>query len=176
MSDSLVRVSRRAEWGARWPMPGARRCRGTPQGGRCQPRSRQRRLHGHNYSPNLGRCRNPHRSTPRVDRRTDCRRSTSNRGASPAPHAFTALWWKTFLMSSGIATWLKVSGLRQEFLLMTMNFSLFPIIDGLNVMPSTVTPFLINPLPGTPFSFLVFGIYGYKEIDAAFNILISNLL
>lgn len=26
MSDSLVRVSRRAEWGARRPMPGARRC------------------------------------------------------------------------------------------------------------------------------------------------------
>ena len=30
MSDSLVRVSRRAEWGARRPTPGARRCRGTP--------------------------------------------------------------------------------------------------------------------------------------------------
>jgi hypothetical protein len=26
MSDSLVRVSRRAEWGARWPTPGARSC------------------------------------------------------------------------------------------------------------------------------------------------------
>ena len=31
MSDSLVRVSRRAEWGARRPLPGARRCRGTPR-------------------------------------------------------------------------------------------------------------------------------------------------
>ena len=30
MSDSLVRVSRRAEWGAHRPTPGARRCRGTP--------------------------------------------------------------------------------------------------------------------------------------------------
>ena len=30
MSDSLVRVSRRAEWGARWPTPGARSCRSTP--------------------------------------------------------------------------------------------------------------------------------------------------
>jgi hypothetical protein len=29
MSDSLVRVSRRAEWGAHRPMPGARRCRST---------------------------------------------------------------------------------------------------------------------------------------------------
>ncbi|KAL0386600.1 UNVERIFIED_CONTAM: hypothetical protein Slati_4592400 [Sesamum latifolium] len=31
MSDSLVRVSRRVEWGARWPAPGARSCRGTPE-------------------------------------------------------------------------------------------------------------------------------------------------
>ena len=31
MSDSLVRVSRRAEWGARRPVPGARRCRSTPR-------------------------------------------------------------------------------------------------------------------------------------------------
>ena len=30
MSDSLVRVSRRAGWGARRPVPGARRCQGTP--------------------------------------------------------------------------------------------------------------------------------------------------
>lgn len=30
MSDSLVRVSRRAEWGARRPTPGARSCRSTP--------------------------------------------------------------------------------------------------------------------------------------------------
>ena len=31
MSDSLVRVPRRAEWGARRPTPGARRCRSTPR-------------------------------------------------------------------------------------------------------------------------------------------------
>lgn len=31
MSDSLVRVSRRAEWGAHRPVPGARRCRSTPR-------------------------------------------------------------------------------------------------------------------------------------------------
>ncbi|KAM3691222.1 hypothetical protein ACJW31_08G000200 [Castanea mollissima] len=42
----------------------------------------------HNYSPGLGRRRNPHRSTPRVDRRTGSRRSTSDRGASPAPIRF----------------------------------------------------------------------------------------
>jgi hypothetical protein len=57
-------------------------------GARCQPRSRRRRLHGHNNSPGLGRHRNPHRSTPRVDRRTGFRRSTSDRGASPAPIRF----------------------------------------------------------------------------------------
>src|ERR1051325_5862301 len=31
MSDSLVRVSRRVEWGAHRPASGARRCRGTPE-------------------------------------------------------------------------------------------------------------------------------------------------
>src|SRR4029078_811363 len=31
LSDSLVRVSRRAEWGTRRPTPGARRCRSTPR-------------------------------------------------------------------------------------------------------------------------------------------------
>src|SRR6266487_2304070 len=31
MSDSLVRVSRRVEWGAHRPTPGARKCRSTPK-------------------------------------------------------------------------------------------------------------------------------------------------
>src|ERR1044072_1046041 len=31
MSDSLVRVARRAEWGAQGPTPGARECRSTPR-------------------------------------------------------------------------------------------------------------------------------------------------
>lgn len=57
-------------------------------GARCLPRSRRRRLHGLIKSPGLGRRRNPHRSTPRVDRRTGSRRSTSDRGASPAPIRF----------------------------------------------------------------------------------------
>uniref|UniRef100_A0A6N2NFW5 Senescence-associated protein n=1 Tax=Salix viminalis TaxID=40686 RepID=A0A6N2NFW5_SALVM len=38
--------------------------------------------------PGLRRHRDPHRSTPRADRRTGCRRSTSDRGASPAPIHF----------------------------------------------------------------------------------------
>ena len=62
---------------------GARR-----DGARCLPQSRRRRLHGLIKSPGLGRRRNPHRSTPRVDRRTGSRRSTSDRGASPAPIRF----------------------------------------------------------------------------------------
>ncbi|KAM7506389.1 hypothetical protein LguiA_016842 [Lonicera macranthoides] len=89
MSDSLVRVSRRAEWGARRPVPGARRCpKARRDGARCQPRSGRRRLRGHINSPGFGRRSNPHRSTPRVDRRTGSRRSTSDRGASPAPIRF----------------------------------------------------------------------------------------
>ena len=39
-------------------------------GARCPPRSRRRRLRGHINSPGFGRRRNPHRSTPRADRRT----------------------------------------------------------------------------------------------------------
>jgi hypothetical protein len=70
MSDSLVHVSRRAEWGACRSTPGARRCRGTLRGACCPPRSRRRRLCRHDYSPGLGRRRNPRRSTPRVYRRT----------------------------------------------------------------------------------------------------------
>ena len=59
---------------------------------------------------------------------------------------------------------------------MTLNFSFLPVIFGLKLMPSIIAPFLINPIPRTPFSSLVFGIYGCKEIDVAFNILISSLL
>lgn len=54
----------------------------------CWPRSRRRRLHGRIKGPGLGRRHNPRRSTPRVDRRTGSRRSTSDRGASPAPIRF----------------------------------------------------------------------------------------
>ncbi|KAK7395843.1 hypothetical protein VNO78_16414 [Psophocarpus tetragonolobus] len=38
--------------------------------------------------PGLGHRRNPHRSVPRVDRRTGSRRSTSDRGTSPTPIRF----------------------------------------------------------------------------------------
>ncbi|XP_022975713.1 uncharacterized protein LOC111475769 [Cucurbita maxima] len=70
MSDSLVRVSRRVEWGAHRPMPGARRCRSTPEGACCQPRSGRRRLHKRNKGLGFGRRLNPHRSMPQVDWRT----------------------------------------------------------------------------------------------------------
>ncbi|KAK8999980.1 hypothetical protein V6N11_082118 [Hibiscus sabdariffa] len=59
------------------------------QDGTCWvPRSRRRRLHGRIEGPGLGRHHDPHRSTPRADRRTGSRRSTSDRGASPAPIRF----------------------------------------------------------------------------------------
>ncbi|KAK8523768.1 hypothetical protein V6N13_057512 [Hibiscus sabdariffa] len=52
------------------------------------PRSRRRRLHGRIKGPGLGRHHDPRRSTPRADRRTGSRRSTSDRGASPDPIRF----------------------------------------------------------------------------------------
>ncbi|KAK8667008.1 hypothetical protein V6N13_007160 [Hibiscus sabdariffa] len=52
------------------------------------PRSRRRRLHGRIEGPGLGRHHDPRRSTPRADRRTGSRRSTSDRGASSAPIRF----------------------------------------------------------------------------------------
>ncbi|KAK8666545.1 hypothetical protein V6N13_006697 [Hibiscus sabdariffa] len=52
------------------------------------PRSRRRRLHGRIEGPGLGRHHDPRRSTPRADQRTGSRRSTSDRGASPAPIRF----------------------------------------------------------------------------------------
>ena len=54
----------------------------------CWPRSRRRRLRGRVEGPGLGRRRDPRRSAPRADRRTGSRRSTSDRGASPAPIRF----------------------------------------------------------------------------------------
>ncbi|KAK8640525.1 hypothetical protein V6N13_008278 [Hibiscus sabdariffa] len=83
MSDSLVCVSRRAGWGARRPTPGARR-----DGACWVPRSRRRRLHGRIEGPGLGHHHDPRRSTPRADRWTGSRRSTSDWGASPAPIRF----------------------------------------------------------------------------------------
>lgn len=71
MSDSLVRVSRRAEWGAHRPMPGARRCKSTPIR-RVLPTT----IAATTSPQALVKCqgfvrhRNPHRSVPRADRRT----------------------------------------------------------------------------------------------------------
>ncbi|KAI3480991.1 hypothetical protein L1887_56859 [Cichorium endivia] len=88
MSDSLVRVSRRAEWGAHRPVPGARRY--IAETARAANHDRRDGI-----STSLSTARLlaaapiPHRSTPRVDRRTGYRRSTSDRGdASPAPIRF----------------------------------------------------------------------------------------
>lgn len=57
-------------------------------GARCHPRSGRRHLRGRIESPGLGRHPDPHRSTSRADRQTGCRRSASDRDASPAPIRF----------------------------------------------------------------------------------------
>ncbi|KAG9438647.1 hypothetical protein H6P81_021423 [Aristolochia fimbriata] len=101
MSDSLVRVSRRVEWGARWPTPRARRVpRGHARGGRYTllGRSQRRRdpLAGSSaraWSPPRTRCR----STPRSRRADRSRRPRDNdrwRIAAPIrfpPRQFQAL-------------------------------------------------------------------------------------
>ena len=89
MSDSLVRVSRRAEWGARWPVPGARRYRSTPASAHAASHDRRRRrLHRLNDVLGFGLRPNPHRSTPRVDWRTGVSRSTIRPGPTFAgPHS-----------------------------------------------------------------------------------------
>ncbi|CAN6588588.1 unnamed protein product [Malus baccata var. baccata] len=57
-------------------------------GARCPPRSRRRRLLGRINSPGFGRRRNPRRSRPEPIGGPACDRSTSDRGASPAPIRF----------------------------------------------------------------------------------------
>ncbi|KAK8700788.1 hypothetical protein V6N13_019178 [Hibiscus sabdariffa] len=52
------------------------------------PRSRRRRLHRRIEGSGLGRHHDTRRSTPRAGRRTGSLRSTSDRGASPAPIRF----------------------------------------------------------------------------------------
>jgi hypothetical protein len=89
MSDSLVRVSRRAEWGARRPTPGARRCQGTPWRRALPSTIAGTTLRGHGLVPGLkpppqsASVRAPSRSADRPEGR-----SASDRGASPAPIRF----------------------------------------------------------------------------------------
>ena len=88
MSDSLVRVTRRAEWGARRPVPGARRCRSTPK---ARAASHDR---GKGVSTGVTTARAlasaPIRTDPRPESigRPAISRSTSDRSASPAPIRF----------------------------------------------------------------------------------------
>jgi hypothetical protein len=88
MSDSLVRVSRRAEWGAHRPVPGARRYRSTPK---ARAASHDR---GEGVSAGLttawALAPAPIRTGPRPESigGPARRRSTSDRGASPAPIRF----------------------------------------------------------------------------------------
>src|SRR5574337_603014 len=99
MSDSLVRVTRRVEWGAHRPMPGARRCRSPPEGARCQPRSGRRRLHRRNKGLGLGRRLNPHRSMPQVDRRTGSSPFHIRLGHIAGPHPLPSRQFQALLDS-----------------------------------------------------------------------------
>ncbi|KAK6767636.1 hypothetical protein RDI58_035123 [Solanum bulbocastanum] len=88
MSDSLVRVSRRVEWGAHRPASGARRCRSTPEArAACHNRGdgvpRAYREPGLWPPPQSTLVHAPSRSGGPARRR-----STSDRGASPAPIRF----------------------------------------------------------------------------------------
>uniref|UniRef100_A0A0R0GH08 Uncharacterized protein n=1 Tax=Glycine max TaxID=3847 RepID=A0A0R0GH08_SOYBN len=86
MSDSLVRVSRRAEWGAHRPTPGARSAEARQ--GRALPSTIAMMTSPRAYhSPGLGHHRNPRRSMSRVDRRTGSHRSTSDRTHRRPPSA-----------------------------------------------------------------------------------------
>jgi hypothetical protein len=88
MSDSLVRVSRRAEWRAHWPVPGARRCRSTP---RAHAASHDQ---GEGVSTGLttawALASVPIRTGPHPESigGPGISLSTSDRGASPAPIRF----------------------------------------------------------------------------------------
>lgn len=88
MSDSLVRVSRRVEWGARWPSSGACKVpRGHAKGACCTPQSRGRHLH-RPKGPGLGsppRLTTVHAPSRLADQHN---RSASDRGASPTPIRF----------------------------------------------------------------------------------------
>ncbi|KAK8590400.1 hypothetical protein V6N13_057293 [Hibiscus sabdariffa] len=61
------------------------------------PRSRRRHLHGRIKGPRFGRHQDPRRSTPRADRRTGSRRSTSDWGVSPGSIRFPLGNFKHFL-------------------------------------------------------------------------------
>lgn len=88
MSDSLVRVSRRAEWGARRPMPGAR---GAEARLAARAAGHDR---GNNVSASLSKARASVAAAIRIGPRPESiggpahHRSTSDRGASPAPIRF----------------------------------------------------------------------------------------
>ena len=56
------------------------------RGARCIPRSGERHLHGPIDSPGLGRPLNPHRSAPRVDRRTGSSPFHIRPGRIAGPH------------------------------------------------------------------------------------------
>src|SRR6516165_2497736 len=95
MSDSLVRVSRRAEWGARRPMPGARRC-ARHAVGRVLPATiaTAAQARADDKPAEMSSARAWAAVAIRIGPRPESiggparHRSTSDRGASPAPIRF----------------------------------------------------------------------------------------
>lgn len=89
MSDSLVRVTRRAGWGAHRPMPGARRCARHAGAARAACHDR-----GDDVSADIATARALVGAPIRIGPRPESiggparRRSTSDRDASPAPIRF----------------------------------------------------------------------------------------
>ena len=89
MSDSLVRVPRRAEWGARGPTPGARGCTRPALTARAAGHDR-----GDDVSTGVSTARAWAAAAIRIGPRPESiggpafDRSTSDRGASPAPIRF----------------------------------------------------------------------------------------
>jgi hypothetical protein len=89
MSDSLVRVSRRVGWGARWPVPRARGCPGGHADGARRVLGRADGIPSDGRSVRAwaaGAARNGPRPEPSGGPAR--RRSASGRGASPAPIRF----------------------------------------------------------------------------------------
>ncbi|CAL8988932.1 unnamed protein product [Prunus brigantina] len=89
MSDSLVRVSRRAEWGAHRPMPGSTQM---PRHAETARAAYHDRVDG--VSAGISTARALAAAAIRIGQRPEpiggpaCDRSTSDRGASPAPIRF----------------------------------------------------------------------------------------
>nr|TKS17466.1 hypothetical protein D5086_0000012900 [Populus alba] len=126
--------SRRDEWGAHRPMPGARIVPGHAVTARAAVHDRDDGVStGVSKARALAATRDPHRSTPRADRRTGRNRSTSDRGASPAPIHFPP------------------DNFKHSLTLFSKSFSSFPRGTCLLSVSRPVQPRRGSHLSGAPF-------------------------